>query len=1060
MGLRVGLDVGIASVGWCVLDTDAERILGAGVRVFQAAENPKTGASLAKPRRQARSVRRRLRRRRIRMQHLRDLIVSSGMLTEWDLADAFVPAPGEATPYELRVEGLSRRLSEREWARVLSQLCKRRGYKSMRLSDHDDDDDGVVKTAISANDALMAERGYQTVGEMFLRDEKFAESKRNKGDYKGVVSREQLLDEIAELFDAQRRLGNLQATRELEREYVELLTWHAPIKEGADLIAMVGKCSIDGVNRRIPTACYTFERFRVVDKLHNMRYSLPGNSSQPLSDEQRGVVLGKVFRRKTPLTYAEIRALLNLQPEARFVGIRYDSRMPEDLSAEKKERLPHPKAWHRMREQVSAVSAAVWESLAANTELLDRIGEVLTYYKYDESIARELGALGLDPDVAAALRTLRFSGNGHLSRETLLAILPQMESGLSYSDACVAAGLNHSARPEKTRHSKLPAIPADEIRNPVVLRALSQTRKVLNAIISEFGPIEGLNIELGRDVSRSRKDRDQIEKQQKRNRDTNEEVLEDLRTEFGMTNPRGLDLLKQKLWKEQGGRCAYSGAYIKAERLFSGEPGVAEIDHVLPHSRSFDDGYMNKVLVTTAENRNKRERTPFEYLGADPQRWHEFEELVLSMHLPRPKQERLLRREFDERASAEFRERNLNDTRYIARFLKNYIEDNLQFAGTLKAPVITVNGRATAFLRSAWKFQKVRADGDLHHSLDAVVIAATTRSMVQRVSRFFSVRPLRNHEGTYVDTDTGEIIDATHVPEPWEGFRAQAASLLDARFSNDPFADLVSPEVDPKPILVSRMPSRAVRGEAHKETVKRVEGRDDEGRIKTSKRVRLEELNPRLLQRMVGASQDSALHEALERQLAAHGGEGAKAFREPFYKPTRPGRTAPRVRAIRVYDDPSSGGTPVRGGLADNGTMVRTDVFERDGKYYLVPVYLKDVAAGVMPQKAIVAFNAEEDWRPIDDSYRFAFSLHMNDLVRLVKKSRDGADIWFGYFKGTNRSDGGIDLEGHDSSWRKKLGVAQGVVSFDKLEVDVLGRQVHRVRRERRRGFSNRGDSE
>ena len=131
------------------------------------------------------------------------------------------------------------------------------------------------------------------------------------------------------------------------------------------------------------------------------------------------------------------------------------------------------------------------------------------------------------------------------------------------------------------------------------------------------------------------------------------------------------------------------------------------------------------------------------------------------------------------------------------------------------------------------------------------------------------------------------------------------------------------------------------------------------------------------------------------------------------------------------------------------------------GKYYLVPVYLKDVVAGVLPSKAIVAFRAEDDWRSIDGTYRFAFSLHMNDLVRLVKKSGDGTDTCFGYFKGTDRSTGGILIEPHDSSANpKKFGVAQGVISFEKYDVDVLGRQVHRVRREHRNGFSNGRDRE
>lgn len=47
---RIGLDIGIASVGWAVLENNSQdepiRILDLGVRIFEAAEVPKTGAAL------------------------------------------------------------------------------------------------------------------------------------------------------------------------------------------------------------------------------------------------------------------------------------------------------------------------------------------------------------------------------------------------------------------------------------------------------------------------------------------------------------------------------------------------------------------------------------------------------------------------------------------------------------------------------------------------------------------------------------------------------------------------------------------------------------------------------------------------------------------------------------------------------------------------------------------------------------------------------------------------------------------------------------------------------
>ena len=57
----IGLDVGIASVGWAVINKDKNRIEDLGVRIFKKAEEP-DGKSLNLARREARGSRRRIRR--------------------------------------------------------------------------------------------------------------------------------------------------------------------------------------------------------------------------------------------------------------------------------------------------------------------------------------------------------------------------------------------------------------------------------------------------------------------------------------------------------------------------------------------------------------------------------------------------------------------------------------------------------------------------------------------------------------------------------------------------------------------------------------------------------------------------------------------------------------------------------------------------------------------------------------------------------------------------------------------------------------------------------------
>ena len=111
-----------------------------------------------------------------------------------------------------------------------------------------------------------------------------------------------------------------------------------------------------------------------------------------------------------------------------------------------------------------------------------------------------------------------------------------------------------------------------------------------------------------------------------------------------------------------------------------------------------------------------------------------------------------------EEGSAEFIDRNLKDTQYITRTVYNLIRDHLAFAESAyrKKPVQAVNGAVTSMLRNRWGVQKIREDGDLHHCLDAAVIAATTPGLVQRLTAYSKHRETwERPPAGYVDPSTG-----------------------------------------------------------------------------------------------------------------------------------------------------------------------------------------------------------------------------------------------------------------------------------------------------------------
>ena len=74
----LGLDIGISSVGWGLLELDENsnpyKIIDVGSRIFTPGEVEKTGDSRAKERREKRGARRIARRRELRLDRVRNLL--------------------------------------------------------------------------------------------------------------------------------------------------------------------------------------------------------------------------------------------------------------------------------------------------------------------------------------------------------------------------------------------------------------------------------------------------------------------------------------------------------------------------------------------------------------------------------------------------------------------------------------------------------------------------------------------------------------------------------------------------------------------------------------------------------------------------------------------------------------------------------------------------------------------------------------------------------------------------------------------------------------------------
>lgn len=1066
---RLGLDIGTTSVGAAILNIDhygePNRIIDMHVRTFEAAENPNDGSSLAAPRREARGARRRNRRHKHRLDRIKALIQSEGIYTKEKL-DSLYHAKGNILMdiYQIRYESLERKLNNEELTRLLIHFAQRRGFKSNRKNEKKGSDEGKLLAATADNEKYLKEKGHRTVGEMLWKDERFAENKRNKGgDYSNTFLRSQLREEIGIIFEKQKAFGSLYVTDAFSEKYLKILFSQRAFEEGPgeespyagnQIEKMVGKCTFEKEEKRASKATYTFELFNLWQKINSIGI-LQDGMKRRLTDDERNKLFA-LCHKTEKIDYKRIRKELELGQDALFSNLTYGQKEVEEVEAAKFQYLP---VYHEMRRAFDKISKN--HVLQISNTQRDLIGTAITYYKTDDKIQQALleGNFSKE-EINAILGMKNFSKFGSLSVKAMQKVIPYLEKGLTYDKACEQAGYDFRAHNVAEKKKYLPKLPQNtyDITSPVVKRAINQTIKVVNEIIKRHGSPAAVNIELAREMSKSFKDRKRIEKEQKDNAAQNQRIYDEIKDTFHVAQPSGQDIVKYKLWQEQDCKCVYTGQPIKAENLFV--PGYYEVDHIIPYSISFDDSYTNKVLVLTKANRDKGNRIPMQYVANK----EEYEIRVNTLIKNRAKREKLLKPILTEEDMGEMKQRSLQDTQFITRFMMNYIRDYLLFdeAYDRKQRVTAVNGRVTAYMRKRWGINKVREDGDLHHSVDAVVVACITPGIVQMVTEY-----AKREENRYLNKD--DVAMRERFPMPWPEFSTE----LDIRTCKEPkemlqkvsLANYQDVDIDSiKPIFVSRMTKKKVTGQAHKETIRAY--REVDGKMRTVTKTSIQKLEldkDGEIERYYNPSSDILLYELLRSRLKEAGGNGKEAFPEGFvYKPTPNGGVAPKVKKVKIYAV-SNLNIPVNHGVAANGAMVRIDLYYVEGEgYYFIPIYISDLMKEELPKKACVPHKEYHDWKNMKDE-DFLYSIYPNDLLyiksstpkkfakkRGEKKDSFEAEEAFVYYREAGISGATITVETHDNNYTiQSLGV-KTLSRIEKYHVDVLGNKYKAAVEERK----------
>ncbi|MBA4204328.1 MAG: type II CRISPR RNA-guided endonuclease Cas9 [Polymorphum sp.] len=983
----LGIDGGISSIGWAVVDLESHRIVAAGTRMFDSPEEAtKSGPKLKNAdRRLFRGQRRTIRRRAKRMADIRKLFHASGLLPSGDRG-ALAAEAGDKDPWSLRAEGLDRKLTSREWALALGHIARHRGFRSNRKGAESNKASENQKVLASIEATREKSQRWRTVGEMFARDDTFIDRKRNRdGDYTRSILRADQEAEVRKLFAAQRRHGNPHTSDELEATFSELAFSQKPLQGS---LGMVSDCPFLPDHKRASVFAPSFERFRLLSRLTNLRLVTADGRRALTPDEITKALSG--YARTKSLTFKALRTKLGLVETDRFDGVGPDIEK-RDIARRTGAALEGTKTL--LDVLIPAIGEIEAFGLLERGTPLDEATAAIAFNEDLGDIETGLQASGLPAEaVSALLEAARqgafdtFKGTAALSAAAARALCEPMGRGLVYSDACAELGWSHSEQS---------VMDLSAIGSPVAQKAAREILKQIKAVSQAFGPFDRVHVEMARDVGKSSEERRKIENGINKRTDERHRAAEELADHLGKTAStlRSEDILRYELWKEQNGRCLYSGKAIPLQAVLATDNAV-QIDHILPWSRFGDDSFVNKTLCFTKANADKKNRTPYEWKSAEQSDdWERFQaEVESNKALKGLKKRNYLIRNASDREEA-FRSRNLNDTRFALKVVLAHLKDafpNLARETGGERRVFARPGALTAALRRAWDLESLkkgahgeRLEDDRHHALDAIVTALCSESLLQRATALAKAAEIK-----------GEKFELRGLPAPWgtpAEFRNEVAAVVQA-------------------VFVSRPESGRIRGKGHDATIRQI--REIDGEAKVFERKAIEELKIGDLDRIPVPKPYGKIVDPgkLRDQLLDSLKSWIEAGKPKDALPLSP--KGDPVRKIRLMTS-NKPGISVRGGTAGREAIVRLDVFcqmTTSGiiQYRFIPIYRFDFKIRkCVPDRYFKRSENFASWPKLSEDMQFKFSVYRNTLMKIID-SEGKAHI--GYYKSFDTRDGRISL--------------------------------------------------
>jgi CRISPR-associated endonuclease Csn1 len=744
----LGLDLGVSSIGWALIEEEKNEILGLGCRIVPLSVDDKDVFSKANAisKNQFRTLKRSQRRGYDRYQSRRKYLIDS--LKQFDMmpTDNQINLP-KLNLWNLRAKAVTKKINLNELGRVLLHLNQKRGYKSARSEANQDKKDNEYVKAVKSRYELLKETGL-TIGEHFYYKLQENEHYRIKEQ---IYPREAYMEEFDRIIKNQKKFYPEILTDEfIIKIRDEIIYYQRGLKSQKSLVSVCEfegnwiKINNNGKEKELfigPKVAHRssplFQVSKIWETINNIEIIKKDGSSFELTLEKKKEIFDYLDTNEN-LNYSELLKILDLKKDevygnkmlTKAKGLqgnitkcliqncfdditKYQNILDFNLNIDED------------NEEVYLVDKKTGEiTNSKNKKIVSRAVENQPLYKLwhtiysinekDECKNVLIKNFNLPGEIAAKLSNLDFSKDGYSnkSHKAIRKTLPYLIEGDQFYDACSYAGYIKSLSTTKQENlqrklaDKLKLLEKNSLRQPIVEKILNQMINLVNAIISKYGKPEEIRVELARELKQSKDERLETYAFLNQREKENKTIAKELE-EYGLRATRN-NIIKWRLYheisredKKQNAICIYCGQPISFTAAILGEE--VDIEHIIPRSKLFDDSQSNKTLSHRKCNANKNEQTAYDFMKSKSENeFNDYIERINTLYknkfIGKAKRDKLLMS--NNKIPNDFIQRQLRETQYISKKAREILQ-------SICYNVWVTSGSVTSELRYLWGWDDI-----------------------------------------------------------------------------------------------------------------------------------------------------------------------------------------------------------------------------------------------------------------------------------------------------------------------------------------------------------------